>query len=134
MKENPDRGICVSKDHSGIKINNPSPSFRRTRGVQTRGAARRQLHPHAGESSGRPAERSDRQEAPLSLPGGAGQAAQRDGKGQDPHSLNTQIQTVIYTCVENKRRRDDFWGGEGGGGWFRSVSSVKQQDTSPSSL
>lgn len=65
-------------------------SLCRTRGIQTYGAPCRQLHPHIGEPRSWPAEWNGLQETPLPHSGGAGQEAERNREGQNPHSLNTQ--------------------------------------------
>lgn len=54
---------------------------------QKRGAPRRQLHPHFSESSRGPPKRGGIKKTPLTLSGGAGQAAEGNRESQNPHSL-----------------------------------------------
>ena len=101
--------------------------------IQTRGAPCWQLHPDISEQRSRPTKRSSLQETPLPLPGGAGQEAERNREGQNPHRLNWQPTDWIHTHTEvglyssGKHQGDDFTWGQGvRSDW--SVSRVKQQD------
>lgn len=68
-------------------------SLCRTYCIKTHWSPRWKLHPYVSEPRSWPAERIPLQETPLPLSGGAGQEAERNRHGQNPHSLNMQVET-----------------------------------------